>query len=41
VTVHRSSDPGFWILAVPWVGADRARTIVEAALALADRDVSS
>ncbi len=40
VEVHRSSDPGHWIVAVPWAGAERARTIAEAALALADRDVS-
>ena len=41
LTVHRSSDPGHWIIAVPWTGADRARTIAEAAIALAERDVSS
>ncbi len=40
LTVHRSSDPGHWILAYPWTGAERARAIAEAALALADRDVS-
>jgi cyanophycin synthetase len=40
VTVHRSSDPGHWIVTYPWVGAERAHTIAEAALALADRDVS-
>jgi cyanophycin synthetase len=40
VTVHRSSDPGHWILAFPWQGAERARTIAEAALALAERNVS-
>ena len=40
VEVHRSSDPGHWIVAFPWTGAERAHTIAEAALALADRDVS-
>jgi cyanophycin synthetase len=40
VVVHRSSDPGHWIVTFPWVGAERAHTIAEAALALADRDVS-
>jgi cyanophycin synthetase len=38
--VHRSSDPGHWIVAYPWVGAERAHTLAEAALALAGRDVS-
>ncbi len=41
VVVHRSSDPGHWIVTFPWTGAERARTIAEAALALAERDVSS
>ena len=40
VAVHRSSDPGHWIVTFPWVGEERARTIAEAALALAERDVS-
>jgi cyanophycin synthetase len=40
VTVHRSSDPGHWIVTFPWIGAERAHTISEAALALAERDVS-
>jgi cyanophycin synthetase len=40
VEVHRSSDPGHWIVTSPWVGAERARTIAEAALALTERDVS-
>ena len=40
VEVHRSSDPGHWIITSPWVGAERARTIAEAALALTERDVS-
>jgi cyanophycin synthetase len=40
VSVHRSSDPGHWIVTFPWTGEERARTIAEAALALADRDVS-
>ena len=41
VNVHRSSDPGHWIVTCGWSGAERARTIAEAALALTDRDVSS
>jgi cyanophycin synthetase len=40
VAVHRSSDPGHWIVTFPWTGAERAHSIAEAALALADRDVS-
>ena len=40
VEVHRSSDPGHWIVAFPWSGAERAHTIAEAAVALAERDVS-
>ncbi len=38
--VHRSSDPGHWIVTVPWRGAERAQVIAEAALALTDKDVS-
>jgi cyanophycin synthetase len=38
--VHRSSDPGHWIVTFPWTGAERAHTISEAAFALAERDVS-
>jgi cyanophycin synthetase len=41
LAVHRSSDPGHWIVAFPWTGADRARVIAEAAIALAERDVSA
>ena len=41
VAVHRSSDPGHWIVTYDWSGAERARTIAEAALALTERDVSS
>ena len=41
VAVHRSSDPGHWIVTFGWTGAERARTIAEAALALTERDVSS
>ena len=40
LAVHRSSDPGHWIVTFPWVGAERAQTLTEAALALAERDVS-
>jgi cyanophycin synthetase len=40
VAVHRSSDPGNWIVTWPWTAAERARAIAEAAWTLADRDVS-
>ena len=40
LAVHRSSDPGHWIVTFPWVGAERALTLTEAAVALAERDVS-
>jgi len=39
LVVHRSSDPGHWIVTFPWVGAERALAVAEAAVALADRDV--
>ena len=39
LAVHRSSDPGHWIVTFPWVGAERALTLAEAAIALAGRDV--
>jgi cyanophycin synthetase len=39
VVVHRSSDPGHWILEWPWQLGDRARTIAESALYLVERDV--
>ena len=40
VTIHRSSDPGHWIVVWPWVAyADRQTAIAEGALALAERDV--
>ena len=41
VSVHRSSDPGHWMVTFPWTGEERARLVAEAALALAERDVSS
>ena len=40
VAVHRSSDPGHWIVTFPWTGAERARIVAEAAVELAERDVS-
>jgi cyanophycin synthetase len=40
-TVHRSSDPGHWILTYPWSRSERAREIAEGAFHLADRDVSA
>ena len=41
VEVHRSSDSGHWVVTWPWRGAERARTIAEAALDLTSRSVSS
>ncbi|MBI2777232.1 MAG: hypothetical protein HYX57_08265 [Chloroflexi bacterium] len=41
IQVHRSSDPGHWIVTWPWIGSERARLIAEAALALALRDVTA
>ncbi len=35
VQVHRGADPGHWIVSFPWRGADRARTLAEAAWQLA------
>jgi len=40
VRVHRSSDPGHWILTWPWAGAERARLIAEAAVALSERSAT-
>ena len=40
LAVHRSSDPGHWIVTFPWKGEERSRILTEAALALAERDVS-
>ncbi len=40
LAVHRSSDPGHWIVTFRWQGAERAHEIAEAALLLADRAVS-
>jgi cyanophycin synthetase len=39
VAVHRSSDPGHWIVAWPWSLGDRATVIAEMALALVERDI--
>ena len=40
LAVHRSSDPGHWIITFPWSGEERSRILTDAALALAERDVS-
>jgi cyanophycin synthetase len=40
LAIHRSSDPGHWILTYPWTGAGRAHAIAEAALGLVERNVS-
>ena len=39
VNVHRSSDPGHWILACPWALDEKARAIADAALAIVERDI--
>jgi cyanophycin synthetase len=41
VAVHGSSDPGHWIVAFPWTGAERSRVVAEAAAELAARGVSA
>jgi len=40
LAVHRSSDPGHWLVTFPWTGAERTRAIVDAGLALTERNVS-
>ena len=37
--VHRSSDPGHWIVTSPWAGLERAREISDAACQLAERNI--
>ncbi len=39
--VHRGTDAGHWVVTWPWLGAERARTIAEAAFDLATRSVSA
>ncbi len=41
VRVHRAADEGRWIVTYPFAGAERARTIAEAAVDLATRSVST
>ncbi|HEY7023453.1 MAG TPA: Mur ligase family protein, partial [Candidatus Limnocylindrales bacterium] len=36
VTIHRTSDPGHWIVAFPWRQFDQAETIARAAVRLAE-----
>jgi len=38
VHVHRGADPGHWIVSFPWRGAERARTLAEAAWQLAGEE---
>ncbi|HEX3265367.1 MAG TPA: Mur ligase family protein [Candidatus Limnocylindrales bacterium] len=40
VLVHRSSDPGHWIVTWPWAQEDRAKAIADAALSLVAREIS-
>ena len=37
LAVHRSSDPGHWIVTWPWATSERARAIADGALALVGR----
>ena len=39
IEVHRSSDPGHWIVTWPWQEADRAQETADAAVSLAGRSV--
>ncbi len=41
IAVHRAPDPGRWVVTFGWFGAERARAIAEAAVALAGRSVSA
>jgi cyanophycin synthetase len=41
IEVHRASDAGRWVVTWPWTGAERARTIAEAAFGLAAGSVSA
>ncbi len=40
IAVHRSSDPGHWIVTFPWTGAERAHEIADAAVHLTERNAS-
>ena len=40
LAVHRTSEPGHWIVTWPMVAVERGRAIAEAAFALAEREVS-
>jgi cyanophycin synthetase len=39
LAVHRSSDPGHWIVTWPWQAADRAQAVADAAISLVGRSV--
>jgi cyanophycin synthetase len=39
VTIHRTSEPGHWVVAFPWREEDRAERIADAAIVLAERGV--
>ncbi len=39
VTIHRTSEPGHWVVAFPWREEGRAEVIADAAVTLADRGV--
>ena len=39
VAIHRTSEPGHWVVAFPWREAGRAERIAEAAVVLVERDL--
>lgn len=41
VTIHRTSEPGRWVVAYPWQARDEAETIARAALRLVDANGST
>jgi cyanophycin synthetase len=41
VSIHRTSEPGIWVVAYPWREDGRAQAIAEAALRLVDLDLDS
>ncbi len=41
VTIHRTSEPGHWVVAYPWQARDQAETIARAALRIADANGST
>lgn len=40
VAIHRTSEPGHWVVSFPWREGERARSIAEAAFRLVELDIS-